>query len=149
MRKRYQFKKLISVVLAFAMILGCFASADVQRAKADADTEAEAPANVADELWIDVDGKPDEWGLISNMADAPATFAYIKAVKTADYLYIAAKTADTPASPCRCPAWTRVGMRGPRGDGKGDEAAVVYGKKRSVRRIVRPAWAVARGGRES
>jgi hypothetical protein len=102
MRKRYQFKKLISVVLAFAMILGCFASADVQRTKADADTEAEAPATVADELWIDVDGKPDEWGLISNMADAPATFAYIKAVKTADYLYIAAKTADTPAA---APAW--------------------------------------------
>ncbi len=98
MRTRYQFKKLISAVLALALIVGCLAGAEPQRAKAD----TEAPQTVADELWIDVDGKPDEWGLISNMADTPATFAYIKAVKIADYLYIAAKTADEPAA---APAW--------------------------------------------
>ena len=98
MRKRYQIKKLISFIMAFALILGCFATAGVQRAKADTET----PQEIVDELWINVDGKPDEWGIISNMADTPATFAYIKAVKTSDYLYIAAKTADDPES---VPAW--------------------------------------------
>ena len=98
MRTKYQFKKLISAVLAIALIVGCLAGAKQQQAKAD----TEVPQTIADELWIDIDGKPDEWGLISNMEDAPATFAYIKAVKTADYLYIAAKTADEPAS---APEW--------------------------------------------
>ena len=98
MRKRYQINKLISVILALALVIGCFANAKGQRAKAD----TEDPQVIADELWINVDGKPDEWGLISNMADAPAVFAYIKAVKTKDYLYIAAKTADEPES---APEW--------------------------------------------
>ncbi len=98
MRTKYQFKKLLSAVLAIALIVGCLAGAKQQQAKAD----TEVPQTIADELWIDIDGKPDEWGLISNMEDAPATFAYIKAVKTADYLYIAAKTADEPAS---APEW--------------------------------------------
>ena len=98
MRTKYQIKKLISAVLAIALIVGCLAGAKQQQAKAD----TEVPQTVADELWIDIDGKPDEWGLISNMEGAPATFAYIKAVKTTDYLYIAAKTADEPAA---VPEW--------------------------------------------
>ena len=99
MRRRNQIKKLISVILALALIVGSLAGTKAQRVKADTETPQ---TDIADELWIDVDGKPDEWSLISDMADAPATFAYVKAVKTTDFLYIAAKTAETPAE---VPEW--------------------------------------------
>ncbi|MCR5769396.1 MAG: DUF4832 domain-containing protein [Lachnospiraceae bacterium] len=102
MRRRNLFKKLISVILALALIAGSLAGTKAQQVKAET---TDPRTDTADDLRIDVDGNPDDWGLISDMADAPATFAYIKAVKTTDFLYIAAKTADTPETPESAPEW--------------------------------------------
>lgn len=99
MRKKYGLRRALALLAMSTMLLSSSLGDSIIGIKAEA---AELSSDSVSTLPIVIDGNADDWELYKGMAGTPAGFEYVKAVKTADRLYVAFKTNGTPNA---VPAW--------------------------------------------
>lgn len=89
--KKFRFKRFVATVVWACMLFSGTFSNFIPEVKANA-----AEKTTCIELPISIDGNSDDWELYKSMPGIPATFEYVKAVKTKGRLYVAFKTSGTP-----------------------------------------------------